>query len=40
MNICKYYAKVSVTGRYLMVHKARIINRYRAMKLVYGRTYG
>lgn len=38
MNYTKYVAKVAVPGRYLMVDKARIINRWRAMRLVYGRT--
>lgn len=39
MNLYKYLAKTSVPGRYLMMPKARIINRRRAMKLYYGRAY-
>lgn len=38
MNFNKYVAKMTVPGRYLMIPKARIINRWRAMRLVYGRT--
>lgn len=33
MNLYKYLAKASVPGRYLMAHKARIINRRRAMRM-------
>lgn len=40
MKWFKYLAKASVPGRYLMMPKARIINRRRAMQLLYGRTYG
>ena len=38
MNLYKYLAKTAVPGRYLMVNKARIINRRRAIKLCYGRS--
>ena len=40
MNFYKYIVKTSVPGRYLMMPKARIINRRRAMRLLYGRAYG
>lgn len=36
MNSYKYVAKASVPGRYLMIHKARIVNRRRAIEMCYG----
>lgn len=39
MNFNKFVAKATVPGRYLMVPRARIINRWKALQLLWGRKY-